>query len=92
MSETQATTLLLFIIFLSTLSNYRQKELPDNYIQIIDNDEFLNYSNNYNSIDPPDKVNTADTVHTFINNRTDNKKGKEWMKKYRYGIIFEFNP
>ena len=54
--------------------------------------EFLNYSNNYNSIDPSDKVNTADTVHTFINNRADNKKGKEWMKKYRYGIIFEFNP
>ena len=83
---------LLGIIFLSSLLNYRQSEIPKHYIQIIDDDKILNYSNNYNTIDSLDEKIVTDTTYKMTSNRTNTLNGKAWMKKYSYGIIFKFNP
>jgi len=92
LKEPQVTIILLGIIFLSSLLNHRQSEVPEHYIQIIDDDEILKYSNNYNTIDSLDENIVADTTYKLTSNRTNTLNGKTWMKKYSYGIIFKFNP
>ena len=88
----QAVTLLLGIVLISSLLNYRINKIPDGYIKIIGNDEVINYVEQYNTMDSLRAPVVLDTTFLFPSDTIDRPDLKQWMKRYGSGIRFKFHP
>ena len=91
--ESHATIILLSIIFISTLLKPKKVRIPKNTITIIEQGQIPVYSNDFPS-DNKAEINIEafkDTLNQMVNS-SDRNVGKKWMKRYRSGIRFEFNP
>ena len=91
--ESHATIILLCIIFISTLLKPKKVRIPKNTITIIEQGQIPVYSNDYPA-DSKAEINIEifkDTSDQMVNS-IDRNVGKKWMKRYRSGIRFEFNP
>ena len=91
--ESHAAIILLSIIFISTLLKPKKVRIPKNTITIIDQGQIPIYSNDFPA-DNKSEINTEtfkDTSDHMVNS-SDRNVGKKWMKRYRSGIRFEFNP
>ena len=91
--ESHATIMLLSIVFFSTVLKSKKVIIPKNTITIIEQGQIPLYSNDFLSDNK-----TEITIETFKDtldqmvNSSDRNVGKKWMKRYRSGIRFEFNP
>ena len=90
--ENQAVALLLGIVLISSLLNYRINKIPDGYIKIIGNDEVINYVEQYNTMDSLRAPVVLDTTFVFPGDTIERPDLNDWMKRYRSGIQFEFSP
>ena len=91
--ESHAAIILLSIIFISTLLKPRKVRIPKNTITIIEQGQIPVYSIDFPS-DNKAEINIEafkDTLNQMVNS-SDRNVGKKWMKRYRSGIRFEFNP
>ena len=91
--ESHAAIILLSIIFISTLLKPKKVRIPKNTITIIDQRQIPLYSNDFPSGNKAEiTIETfKDTLDQMVNS-SDRNVGKKWMKRYRSGIRFEFNP
>ena len=87
--ELHATIMLLSIIFLSSIFKDNQVIIPENTITIIKQGQTPIFQN-YNFVEEQERI-AVDTSRHIIDN-PNHHAGREWMKKYRSGIRFEFNP
>ena len=92
MKESQATLLLLGVIFLSSLLKHGLNKIPEDYIKIIGNDEVINYVEQYNTMDSLRAPVVLDTTFVFPGDTIERPDLNDWMKRYRSGIQFEFSP
>ena len=90
--ENQAAALLLGIVLISSLLNYRINKIPDGYIKIIGNDEVINYVEQHNTMDSLRAPVVLDTTVVFPGDTIERPDLNDWMKRYRSGIQFEFSP
>ena len=87
--ELHATIMLLSIIFLSSIFKNNEVIIPENTITIIKQGQTPIFQN-YNFVEDEERI-TVDTSRHIIDN-ANHHAGRKWMKKYRSGIRFEFNP
>ena len=87
--ELHATIILLSIIFLSSIFKNNEVIIPENTITIIKQGQTPIFQQ-YNFVEDDEKI-TVDTSKNIVNNKN-RHTGRKWMKKYRSGIRFEFNP
>ena len=91
--ESHATIIFLSIIFISTVLKPKKVRIPKNTITIIEQGQIPVYSNDFPA-DSKAEINIEifkDTSDQMVNS-IDRNVGKKWMKRYRSGIRFEFNP
>ena len=81
--------MLLSIIFLSSIFKNNEVIIPENTITIIKQGQTPIFQN-YNFLEDETRI-TVDTSRHIIDN-ANHHAGRKWMKKYRSGIRFEFNP
>ena len=91
--ESHAAIILLSIIFISALIKPKKVRIPKNTITIIEQGQIPVYPNDFPSDNKAEINNEAfkDTLNQMVNS-SDRNVGKKWMKRYRSGIRFEFNP
>ena len=90
--ESEATILLLIIILASSLFKDEKVFIPENHITIIDYDQTPYFSSTNPDDQPSDNLNIEiDTSGHSISNIKPNF-GRNWMKRYKSGIRFEFYP
>ena len=87
--ESHATLMLLSIIFFSSIFKDKEVIIPENTITIIKQGQIPIFSN-YNFAGNDEKIAIDTTSHSV--NDSNRHVGREWMKKYKRGIRFEFNP
>ena len=82
--------MLLSIIFLSSIFKNNDVIIPENTITIIKQRQTPIFQN-YNFVKDEERIAVDTSRHIIIDN-ANHHAGREWMKKYRSGIRFEFNP
>ena len=91
--KSHAIIILLSIICISTILKPKKVRIPKNTITIIEQGQIPVYSNDF-PVDSKAEINIdtfKDTLDQMVNS-IDRNVGKKWMKRYRSGIRFEFNP
>ena len=87
--ESHTTIMLLSTILLSSIFKDKTIIIPENTVTIIRQGQTPIFQK-YNFVEDEEKI-IVDTSKNIVNNKN-RHTGRKWMKKYRSGIRFEFNP